>query len=1402
MKIKYPHILTRVKLMLILFGFILISQNVFSQTEDENYIKSISYQIETPDGNVLLENKIENITYFDGIGRPMQTINQRFGDNGEDLITPIQYDFYGRQPREYLPYPDPNLNNNGEFDPSVMTPLFEYYYQGFPGDRHPWNSVPFSEKNFETSLLGRVFEAGSPGKDWKILPPGYDGHTIKFEYNTNYSENLYKFKVNFNGGNTDQPQLVFNGWYQNNNNGYITKTTTKDENWMPGQTDDRNHTVQEFKNNLGQVILKRTFNNSTHSTYYVYDDFGNLTYVLSPKASALIIDTSTNTLASNYQTTLDELCYQYKYDNFNRLIRKKVPGKDWEYIVYDILDRPVLTQDANLRADNNKWLFTKYDDFGRVAYTGIYTPPTGKTVEDIQEEVLLQGPQYISEKRRASSTPQAGGTDIFYTNFAYPTINLEVLTINYYDDYVHHTGVVLSSDVYGVNTQITNAKGLPTVNRVKVLGQNDWVVSITGYDEKGRSVYNASKNNYLSSLTTVKRQLDFTGKVLESTTQHLKTGNATITTKDYFSYDTASRLKKHSQKIDDEPVQLIAENHVDELGRLVKKDVGGQTLTSGYTDIENVEITPNGIISSTTSNWNWPAVAKTKGEIPMDFDGGISGIISQTGKHVRLGLVKSTNSSNANHYFDYGMEAYFDSSSGQSYIKIINGSTSAIGNYGVYNAGDTFKIERDGDNLYFYRILPNGTVNQIYSINNVTIPDDALIGKLTFSGSDESSVEELSLFSPGLDKKLQEVDYQYNIRGWLTNINEVDEILDGKSSDDLFKFRINYNVVEGDYLPGSPEIVPLYNGNIAETIWRTKNDDKQKRSYGYMYDPLNRIRKGIMRKGEFLDTEDSLYNFNLWNVSYDKNGNIQTLRRTGVYASQIWDDLSYEYETINGVQTNKLVNVLELDTNWPLQSSRDKGFVDGNIGEGPSLDDYEYDANGNMLLDRNKHINGIIYNHLNLPINIAVVDPNAISGNITYVYDATGVKLAKIYLEEGINSIPVVTQYDNGYVYNDNETPGTQILQFITHPEGYIVPTPLIPPGGGNTGSIGGFDDETGTITYSAYSYVFQYKDWWGNIRLSYGDNNLDGSIDPTSEIIKEDNYFPFGIKQWGYNDDVLGGNSLAQNFMTYQGQELTEDLQLGIHEWKYRISDPSIGRFWSIDPLSDEYVYNSTYAFQENKLGLGVELEGKELSDPPDPFDPNLTNEEAEQAMYGQVTEDALVIASEGGSLLDNLYLAFGINFSSNAANNDDGVSKLSSNLEKKYEVSIGPNLESYFSNYSVDSDGNITFTQPLFMIDVKEEENTVTSLKGTIKVSPVADVTLTAQYSVNSENCEEKVKGRATLGVRDNGLFVSGQYNNDTGESEVKAGLRVGGKARFGTFGISLYGETGVKVSSDLDE
>lgn len=49
--------------------------------------------------------------------------------------------------------------------------------------------------------------------------------------------------------------------------------------------------------------------------------------------------------------------------------------------------------------------------------------------------------------------------------------------------------------------------------------------------------------------------------------------------------------------------------------------------------------------------------------------------------------------------------------------------------------------------------------------------------------------------------------------------------------------------------------------------------------------------------------------------------------------------------------------------------------------------------------------------------------------------------------------------------------------------------------------------------------------------------------------------------------------------------------------DWfKFRPSDSKNGRFWQIDPLASEYPYNSPYAFQENKFGSGIELEGKEL--------------------------------------------------------------------------------------------------------------------------------------------------------------------------------------------------------------
>ncbi|MBX2960170.1 MAG: hypothetical protein KF732_09460 [Flavobacteriales bacterium] len=62
-----------------------------------------------------------------------------------------------------------------------------------------------------------------------------------------------------------------------------------------------------------------------------------------------------------------------------------------------------------------------------------------------------------------------------------------------------------------------------------------------------------------------------------------------------------------------------------------------------------------------------------------------------------------------------------------------------------------------------------------------------------------------------------------------------------------------------------------------------------------------------------------------------------------------------------------------------------------------------------------------------------------------------------------------------------------------------------------------------------------------------------------------------------------------------FQGQEKENDVVEGGFAFKYRIHDARVGRFLSIDPLTKDYPHNSPFAFSENRVIDGVELEGLE---------------------------------------------------------------------------------------------------------------------------------------------------------------------------------------------------------------
>ncbi len=991
------------------------------QTTTENYVKTTIYK-----GLGATLPQVQ-ISYFDGLGRPIQQVAVRQSATGKNIVTPIEYDAFGRQVKDYLPYS--SGTNSLEFISNPIPDLIRFYQTNF--DVNILN--PYSEKLLEASPLSRVLEQAAPGNDWSLTNP--EKHTIRLDYQTNtVADSVKLFRVTSNWdvakGLYDIPTALTPANY---NEFQLYKTITKDENWVSGLA----NTTEEFKDKEGRVVLKRTYaivgTGSTlekHDTYYLYDQYGNLTFVVPP-----LVDASQAITTS----ILDGLCYQYKYDYRNRLVEKKLPGKQWEFIIYDKLDRVVATGPAfspfidqqSLTPAPIGWLITKYDCFNRPVYTGWTLASSIDNTQRKAFQTTLNSRTTFSETKTTTGTIDE--IPVFYTNIIpIVTGTFKLLTVSYYDDYDFPNPPDIPTTVAGVpsvyyNNSSRKPKGLPTGSWVRVLqNQTDTngESSYTLYDKKSRPV-KSNTTNYLGGFTDVESQIDFSGKTLLAVTRHKRNANIDeIKTDEVFTYSEQDRLLTHTHQINGGEIQLLAANSYNEMGQLLSKNVGGTTI---------------------------------------------------------------------------------DGSSG-----------------------------------------------------------------------------------------LQKVDYTYNIRGWLTGINDTRELQDNSAAQpDLFAFKINYNTLDNN----QTDVKKLYNGNIAETRWRT-NFDNLTRSYGYSYDALNRLTNAQYVRPSNPNNPNPADVVNTFNekLTYDKNGNIQSLVRNGGIESQttvpVMDNLVYGYDAN---EKNKLIKVTDATANTD-------GFIDG----ANTTLEYGYDPNGNMTRDDNKGISSIVYNHLNLPTRI-VIQNGGDFPSISYLYTATGKKVAKTVNSNSRNRINYTVDYLDGYQYESGQ------LLFFPTAEGYVKYT---------SGASNPFD------------YVYNYTDHLGNIRLSYG-------INPATALltkIEENNYYPFGLKHGSYNTEakiiakvqnpeevaVLSGKYMVQKvdvlaaqmdlppmeippgeFISeiysgynykYQGQERQDELGLNWDSFKWRNYDYAIGRFMSIDPLAEKYAYNSTYAFQENKMGMGRELEGLEL--------------------------------------------------------------------------------------------------------------------------------------------------------------------------------------------------------------
>ncbi|WP_083629445.1 DUF6443 domain-containing protein [Tenacibaculum agarivorans] len=1016
----------------------------------------------------------------------------------KDIVTHVEYDHLGRMTKEYLPVTNGNGNANLRTE-NMAVATQEYYQQKFAKDfagvSLPTQVNAYSEKAFDYSPLNRVEKQAAPGKDWKLG----NGHEIKFDYQVNLANEVKVYEVSTTfANNTYSPTLQGGTTYYTQ--GMLLKTITKDENWVVGQTYSKDHTTEEFKNKSGQVILKRNYNkNQRHDTYYVYDDFGNLTYVIPPKAEG--------TISKPSSTKLNELCYQYVYDYRNRLIEKKIPGKGWEYIVYDKLDRPVLTQDANLKL-KKQWLFTKYDKLGRIAYTGTFVDASNLNRSSMQNQ--FNSINSTAAKQYETQLASPGGYGVYYTASNFPNSSIDILTLNYYESYTFdRAGAPNSVNTYGVSNT-TQLKGLPTGTKTRVLGAgNTWVTTVTYYDAKARPIYVFSGNDYLQTTDIIESKLDdFTGKVLETKTTHKKTGKIDIVTTDRFEYDHMDRLISQNQQVNSQVSERIVKNNYDDLGQLESKVLGNGTKVGYRYNVESVVSVSDDIITKVGGgNTSWDGDISTQGSILGD---GYVEFISETkGKYYMAGLSNNNNSatfSSIKYAIYINHSVYIYESGSNKGVKI------------SYEAGDVFRVERIGNTVYYKK---NGETFYI----SQTPTTEELFGDVSMYHIG-GKIKDFKIVDN--TKGLQKVDYDYNVRGWLTNIND-DVVNDG----DLFNFSIKYN---------DPSVVTnkrLYNGNIAQTSWQTDNIDKSTKTYNYSYDALNRITSALGA---------TTTKYDLSQVGYDKNGNILNLVRNGHTNTSattfgLMDDLSYNYDA-----GNKLLGV------------DDDGAANFGFKIKPSSGNaYTYDVNGNLKSDKNKGINTIEYNHLNLPTFIEI---NSAPDEIGYTYTADGIKLVKSVYNDKTGET-TETIYAGNYIYEDNK------LQFFNHSEGYV------------------------KFENNKFEYVYQYKDHLGNIRLSYTDNNGDGVITSSTEIIEEKNYYPFGLQHKGYNNVINSlGSSAAEKF-SFVGKELNEELGLEWYDFGARNYDAAIGRWMNLDPLAEEMRRHSPYNYAFNNPIFFIDPDG-----------------------------------------------------------------------------------------------------------------------------------------------------------------------------------------------------------------
>ncbi|MFN9781926.1 MAG: DUF6443 domain-containing protein, partial [Sphingobacteriales bacterium] len=583
-----------------------------------------------------IADKGQQVQYFDGLGRPLQTVMTQAGTANRDIIMPSSYDEYGREIKKYKPYADLNNSGMGSFRNNAYAEQTAYYATGSASDG-PKDVNPYSQNLIEFSPLGRVIQPGAPGQTWQ---PG--NKTVAYSYHVNTPADAVRI-LKMGSSSTELGNYVKTGDYLA---GELTKVISKDENGKQ---------VIEFKDKEGKVIMKKVqmtaaLDNGTGSgpngwlcTYYIYDDFNNLRGVIQPVGVKTLEQNGWNFTTD----ILNEQCFRYDYDARRRMITKKVPGAVMVYMVYDIRDNLAMTQDAFLRNDG-KWMYFRYDKQNRQIESGVATLSSNLSRYQLQIDA-----------------------DYYPASFPTALASLESHVVTYYDDYNWIASTPVASQISrtydpGFNQYLEqspsvwpypqletaesgNTRGKVTGTRVRILGTNNYLYTTTLYNENGR-VIQVKSTSVTGGVDIMTTQYTWAGQPVTMVHQMKNSGGAVEqTTVTRNAYTAQGQVDKIEKRVQHPTVNggvmgswvTIGKMDYDQMGKVKTKSLGFNSGTNSYLETLANEYNirdwllgiNRGYVSGSVTNWfgfelaydNQTGLAPGAGYASAQFNGNING---------------------------------------------------------------------------------------------------------------------------------------------------------------------------------------------------------------------------------------------------------------------------------------------------------------------------------------------------------------------------------------------------------------------------------------------------------------------------------------------------------------------------------------------------------------------------------------------------------------------------------------------------------------------------------------------------------------------------------------------------------------------------------------------------------